>query len=367
MRGASRSAPDDLQQRVRRVIRTQVRGMRAYHVPPAQGMIKLDAMENPYRWPPALTEDWLEVLRDVSVNRYPDPTAGALVEQLRAELDLPEAASVLLGNGSDELIQMMVLATAGQAVLAPTPTFVMYKVIADIAGSPFTGVPLRADFSLDADAILAAIQTLQPALVFIAYPNNPTGNLFDRVVLEQVIAASPGLVVMDEAYQPFAGDSWLPQVLDYPNLVVMRTMSKLGLAGLRLGYLVGDPAWLDEFNKVRMPYNINVLTQASIRFALQHSVVFEEQAGDIRIERARMFEAMEKLAGIEVFPSATNFLLFRTTKPAEQIFDALYKKNILIKNLHGSDSALHNCLRVTVGTRDENDAFLKALTMLAGN
>ena len=361
-------AQQDREQYIQRVVREQVRKLSAYHVPPAQGMIKLDAMENPYRWPAALADKWLQELRNIPLNRYPDPTAGELVTQLRNTLDIPEAAGVLLGNGSDELIQMMALASAGLPVLSPTPSFVMYQMIATFVGSPFIDVPLRKDFSLDRDALLAQIKTQQPALIFFAYPNNPTGNLFDRDVVEAAIELTTGLVVVDEAYQPFADDSWMGQVMDYPNLVVMRTFSKLGLAGLRLGYLVGHPAWLDEFNKVRMPYNINVLTQTSIRFALQHAEVFTQQAVKICSERERMFSIMNDLPNIEVFPSATNFLLFRVAPGASQVFDGLYSKNILIKNLHKTHSALENCLRVTVGTSEENEAFLSALAaLLEGN
>lgn len=358
----SPATDSDILYRVRRTIREQVRAMQAYPVTQAKGMIKLDAMENPYSWPVELLDSWLETLRSVELNRYPDARADALVEQMRATLDLPAAASILLGNGSDELIQMCALATAGRPVLAPSPSFVMYETIAGFAGSPFGSVPLGPDFSLDTDAMLATIRAQQPALVFIAYPNNPTGNLFDRAAVEQVLAASPGLVVIDEAYHPFAQTTWMDEVLEYPDLVVMRTVSKLGFAGLRLGYLVGDPAWLTEFDKVRLPYNINALTQASALFALQHDAVFAQQAADIRAERGRLFEAMNRIPGIEVFPSAANFLLFRAERPAEQIFDALYRNKILIKNLNRPGTVLANCLRVTVGTAAENDAFLAALS-----
>lgn len=357
------SGPDmDIQRRIQRTIRAQVRAMRSYPVTRAGGMIKLDAMENPYSWPDDLRGAWLETLRNIELNRYPDARADALVEQMRATLDLPEGCAVLLGNGSDELIQICALATAGRPVLAPAPSFVMYEMTAGFAGSPFVSVELNADFSLDLQTTLETIEAKQPALIFIAYPNNPTGNLFDRAALDQVITASPGLVVIDEAYHPFAETTWMNEVLEHPNLVVMRTVSKLGLAGLRLGYLVGHPAWLAELDKVRMPYNINTLTQVSARFALQHQAVFSEQAAVIRLERDRLFEAMSKLPAIQVFPSSTNFLLFRTGQSADQIFDALHHNNILIKNLSRGHASLDNCLRVTVGTRSENDAFLSVLT-----
>ncbi|MCL5668672.1 MAG: aminotransferase class I/II-fold pyridoxal phosphate-dependent enzyme, partial [Gammaproteobacteria bacterium] len=272
--------PNKITDLIAHLVRPEIRSLSAYHVPDARGLVKLDAMENPYSWPEEIKRAWLEALRDAPLNRYPDPEAHALKDKLRAALAVPAQAGLLLGNGSDELIQMLALTLArpGRVVLAPEPGFVMYRLIALWCGMTYVGVPLRNDFTLDLDAMLEAIQRHQPALVFIAYPNNPTGNLFDEQALRRIIEQSPGLVVLDEAYHAFAGASFMQDVLRYPNLLVMRTLSKTGLAGLRLGLLAGHPDWLDEINKTRLPYNINVLTQLSVEFALRHVQIMENQA-----------------------------------------------------------------------------------------
>jgi histidinol-phosphate aminotransferase len=348
---------------VSRLIRPEVRALKAYHVPDASGLIKLDAMENPYTWPETLKTEWLEVLRDVPINRYPDPSAQALRSQLKQSLAVPAGMEVLLGNGSDELIQLILMGVArpGAVVLAPTPTFVMYEMIATFVGMRFVGVPLATDFGLDLAAMRTAIKQHQPAAVFLAYPNNPTGNLFDEHAIETLLREAPGLVVVDEAYHAFAQQSFMARLGQYDNLLVMRTLSKQGLAGLRLGILAGDPAWLAEFDKLRLPYNINSLTQASAGFALKHKEVLDEQATRLRAERARLLQELAALVGVQVWPSAANFILFRTAKPAETVFAALRQQGVLIKNLSGAGGVLANCLRVTVGTSDENTAFLAAL------
>ena len=346
---------------IARLIRPEVRALKAYHVPDASGLIKLDAMENPYTWPEALRQEWLKLLRDVPINRYPDPAAQTLRAQLKVSLGVPEGMEVLLGNGSDELIQLILMGVArpGAVVLAPQPTFVMYQMIATFVGMQFVGVPLGTEFVLDLDAMRAAIKTHQPAAVFLAYPNNPTGNLFDAEAIETLLRESSGLVVVDEAYHAFAQQSFMDRLGKYDNLLVMRTLSKQGLAGLRLGVLAGEPAWLAEFDKLRLPYNINSLTQASATFALQHKDVLDDQAARLRQERERLFQNLSALPGVQVWPSAANFILFRVTKaPAPLVFEGLRQRGVLIKNL---DGMIPGCLRVTVGTPQENDAFLAAL------
>ncbi|KAA6186051.1 histidinol-phosphate transaminase [Thiohalocapsa marina] len=353
-----------------RLIRPEIRALRAYHVPPAAGLIKLDAMENPYAWPEALREDWLEALRDAAMHRYPDPRGGALQPALREAMGIPADMGLLLGNGSDELIQMLALAVAAPRagerpkVLSVEPSFVMYRMIALFAGLDHVGVPLQPqDFSLDAERLLTTIEQEQPALVFLAYPNNPTGNLFDPDLIERVIEASPGLVIVDEAYAPFTDASFIPRLGHWPNLLVMRTVSKMGLAGLRLGYLAGPPAWLEQFDKVRLPYNINVLTQASAAFALRRRDVLDQQTQAIRSQRAALLASMGSIAGIHCYPSDANFILFRTAPgQAGAVFDGLLHRGVLIKNLDGAHPMLSDCLRVTVGTPDENAAFLEALS-----
>ena len=343
-------------------VRREVKALSAYHVPDSANFIKLDAMENPYHWPEQMVDDWLAVLRDVSLNRYPDPSPAGLKASLAEAMGVPEGMDVILGNGSDELIQIIALALAqpGRVILAPEPSFVMYKMIATFTGMEYVGVPLADDFSLDMDVLLAAIEQHQPAVVFLSYPNNPTGDLFDRKAVSAVIKASPGLVVVDEAYHAFAGDSFMDELGKYDNLVVMRTVSKMGLAGLRLGLLAGPSEWLAEFDKVRLPYNINVLTQASAEFALSRREVLEEQTRQICVDRELLMAELQKIGGVKPFPSRANFILFRVPNAAE-VFAALKEHKVLIKNMGATQGPLAQCLRVTVGTAEENAVFLKVL------
>ena len=345
-------------------VRPEIRAIHAYHVPDASGMIKLDAMENPYTWPTTMREAWQQRLSETDVNRYPDPAARELSERLKQALDVPEGMEIVLGNGSDEIIQMLAMAVASpdRAIMAPEPGFVMYKMIASFVGMQYIGVPLNSDFTLDLPAMLSAIQAQQPALIFLAYPNNPTGNLFSSSEVKAILEAAEGLVVVDEAYHAFAEHSFMAELGNYPNLVVMRTLSKLGLAGLRLGLLAGPKPWLAEIDKVRLPYNINVLTQVSADFALQNAEVFAEQTAAIRADRAKLMADLESIDSLQVFPSAANFILFRTPQGrASEIFDKLKQSGILIKNLSPNGGLLNDCLRVTVGKPEENQAFIKAL------
>ncbi|MEN8219363.1 MAG: histidinol-phosphate transaminase [Pseudomonadota bacterium] len=347
-------------------IRPEIQQLTAYHVPDPGDAIKLDAMENPYQWDSAVIEEWLNVLRSAALNRYPDSAARNLKQQLRAVMQIPDTMEVILGNGSDELIQMLILSLNGngRTLLVPEPSFVMYRHLAQVAGMQYVGVPLQAaDFSLDLSAMLKAIETYQPALIFLARPNNPTGNAFAISDIETIIESTEGVVVVDEAYAPFVETSFMPRLGEYSNLLVMRTVSKLGLAGLRLGYMAGSRAWLEQIKKVRQPYNINTLTQLSATFALQHYAMFEEQTQRIKADRADLLERLNALNGTQAWQSQANFILFRVAD-APAVFDNLKKQGILIKCLHGSHPLLDNCLRVTVGAPEENQAFLQALTEL---
>jgi len=350
-------------QRVNQWVRPEIQALAAYHVPDASGLIKLDAMENPWTWPDGMREAWLKRLRCVDVNRYPDPKAGALTEQLRQAMAVPPAMAVLLGNGSDEIIQMLALALRGEgrSILSVEPGFVMYRMIALWCDMDYVGVPLRAaDFSLDMPALRKAIAKTRPALVFLACPNNPTGNPFAEEDILEVLEMAPGLVVVDEAYAPFADTSFMSRLGEHDNLVVMRTVSKLGLAGLRLGLLAGPPAWLDEIDKVRMPYNINVLTQETARFALEHQDVLDEQTAAIRKARQDMFDALQTLDGMTPYPSQANFILVRTAEGrAKPLFETLLKNGVLVKKLHSSHPLLEDCLRFTIGRPEENDRLLE--------
>ncbi|MBA2658426.1 MAG: histidinol-phosphate transaminase [Nitrosospira sp.] len=350
------------------IIRPEILALSAYHVPPASGMVKLDAMENPYSLPLELREEIAQLAASAPINRYPDASAASLKAALREALAIPDRMDIMLGNGSDEIIQIIALAFArpGAMLMSVEPAFVMFRMIATFTGMGYAGVPLKADFSLDMDAMLAAIARHQPVVIFIAYPNNPTGNLFDAEAVSRIIEAAPGVVVVDEAYHAFADASFMGKLAQYPNLLLMRTLSKLGLAGLRLGLLVGRSEWLIQLEKLRLPYNIGIVTQLIAEKVLQHCDILLQQAESIKIERAVMSERLTAMDGVKVFPTDANFILFRVTQlnEAGEVFQGLKNRGVLIKNLDGSHPLLKNCLRVTVGTPGENAQFLVALQAL---
>ena len=323
-------------------------------------MVKLDAMENPYALPVELRRELAERLAQVDLNRYPEPNPQRLRQRIARTMHVPPGMEVLLGNGSDDLIQVMTLALArpGAAMMFPSPTFVMYGVNATLTGMRAVPVALRADFSLDREAFIARMREVRPALIFIAYPNNPTGVLYPQADIEAIIRAADGLVVIDEAYHVFAQKTFMPRLAEFPNLAVMRTVSKLGLAGIRLGYLAARREWVEQFNKVRQVYNVNVLTQAAAAFMLERLEVLEEQAARIRSDRERLGQSLKALKGVTVFPSEANFFLVRVPD-ADRAFEALRRQGVLVRNLNGP--AMKNCLRVTVCTPYENRILLNAL------
>jgi histidinol-phosphate aminotransferase len=352
---------------IENLIRPDIRALAAYHVPDSTGFVKLDAMENPYALPQHLCEALGQRLAEVALNRYPVPSYTALKAKICRKLHVPAGFDIVLGNGSDELISILSIACAkpGAKVLAPVPGFVMYAMSAQFAGLEFIGVPCNSDFTLDKTAMLEAIALHRPAITYLAYPNNPTGILFDAEAMVEIIQAvgDSGIVVVDEAYQPFAQASFMPRLSEFDNLVVMRTVSKLGLAGIRLGYMAAGNALLAEFDKVRPPYNINVLTQAAAEFVLDHTNVLDAQAAALCNERAQLSKALAALPNVEVFPSAANFLLVRVhgeKDDADNLFGRLLECKILIKNVGKIHPLLHNCLRVTVSTPQENSLFLNA-------
>jgi histidinol-phosphate aminotransferase len=345
-----------------RLLRQDVLSLHAYHVQASPGMVKLDAMENPYSLPEGVRMEISQAAACAAINRYPDASAHSLKSAIKTVSDLPPEIDVLLGNGSDEIIQLLAMAVAkpGATLMSVEPSFVMYKMIATFTGMNYVGVPLTEDFSLDLEAMLSAIKQYQPALIFLAYPNNPTGNLFDAGAIEQIIKAAKGLVVVDEAYYAFASDSFLPQLGRYDNLLVMRTFSKLGMAGLRLGFLAGSKSWLEQLEKLRLPYNVGVLTQLVAEILLKHHEVLLQQAHQIKLDRAWLFERLVGTVDVRAYPSEANFILFRLPHAAK-VFEGLKQRGVLIKKLDGGHPALLDCLRVTVGTAEENELFIKAL------
>ena len=349
------------------IVRDDIQKLSAYQVQKSDGMIKLDAMENPFGLPDSLKQSISNRLSEVAVNRYPNPSAPALQAKLRQCMQIPDEAAVMLGNGSDELLHVMLTACArpNAVVMTPSPGFVMYHMYSLYLGLRFVEFSLDPDFNLDAGKFIETMREVNPAVVFIAYPNNPTGNSFREDDLIAIIRQAPGLVVIDEAYQPFASGTFLPRVLEFPNLVVLRTLSKLGLAGIRLGYAIGRPDWISQFDKVRSPYNVNSLTQCYAECVLENYQVLLEQAERICVARSDLTRRLKAMSQISTFHSDANFLTIRVPD-APGLFNVLKTKGILVKNLHGAHPILHNCLRVTIGTEQENGAFMDVVREFLG-
>jgi histidinol-phosphate aminotransferase len=353
-----------LDTRIARTIRQDITSSAGYAIQPSAGMVKLDAMENPFPLPAALQRELGERLARVALNRYP-LGKGELAAALAQHFEVPSGCKVIVGNGSDELIDILsvVCNVPGATILAPLPGFVMYEMSARLRGLRFVGVPLTPAFELDEAAMLAAIEASRPALTYIAYPNNPTGNLFDDRVVDRIVAAvgaQDGLVVFDEAYQPFASRTWMQRMAAHPHVLVMRTLSKFGLAGVRLGYLAGHAALIDQVDKASPPYNVSALNCEAALFALEHAEVFGEQAAVLREQRSRLARELSVLPGVTVFPSEANMLLVRVPD-SRRAFDGMKSRRVLVKHIAGLHPLLANCLRLTVGTPDENTQMIDAL------
>ncbi|HLL20267.1 MAG TPA: histidinol-phosphate transaminase [Rubrivivax sp.] len=351
--------------RLLKTIRQDIQGMHAYAVQPSAGMIKLDAMENPFPLPPELQRELGERLGRVAINRYPGLRQADLIDRLSTHFAVPAGCKLMLGNGSDELIDMLSAAcdVPGATVLAPLPGFVMYEMSARLRGLRFVGVPLTADFQLDEAAMLAAIEQHRPALTYIAYPNNPTANLFDDDVIDRIVAAigrQEGLVIFDEAYQPFSSRTWMQRMAGHEHLLVLRTLSKFGLAGVRLGYLCGAADLIGEIDKVRPPYNISVLNCEAALFALDHADEYARQAVLLCEQRDRLQAELAATPGVHAFPSEANMVLVRVPDSA-RAFAGLKARGVLVKHVAGLHPLLANCLRLTVGAPEENKAMISAL------
>jgi len=352
----------NLPPRLSRLIRHDVQGMHAYAVQPSAGLVKLDAMENPHRLPPELQRALGQRLASVALNRYPGERVATLRDALARHAGMPEGFSLMLGNGSDELISLLAMAcdVPGASILAPVPGFVMYGMSAQLQGLKFIPVDLTPDFELDERAMLAAIERHQPSIVYLAYPNNPTANLWDDAVIERIVEAAPGLVVIDEAYQPFASRTYADRITRHEHVLLMRTLSKFGLAGVRIGYMIGRSALIGEIDKVRPPYNISVLNCEAALFALEHADVFDAQAAELRRERGRLLEALGTMPGVKAWRSDANMILVRVPD-ADRAFQGMKARGVLVKNVSKMHPLLAQCLRLTVGTADENGQMLQAL------
>jgi histidinol-phosphate aminotransferase len=345
---------------VTRIVKDEVLGQEAYQIDERVCRVKLDANENPYSLPEDLSFRLFEYLRTFPLNRYPAPGSPELRRKFAEKFGINEDM-IIIGNGLDELIQILLTALPPSgSVLIPTPTFAMYKISAVNTGHDVIEIPLDENFDLRTDEILRALSEQSPSVVFLSYPNNPTGNCFGRDRIEAIIGESDGIVVVDEAYFHFSGSTFLPFLERFDNLVILRTLSKVGLAALRVGILLGHPSLIHELNKVRLPYNLNTLSQAATHFFIEHEDAFLVQTEKIVAGRDRVLHEMELIEGITPYPTDSNFILFSCLRDKDGVYERLISEDVLIKNF-GSAGILKDCMRVTLGTDEENAQFLRAL------
>lgn len=339
------------------MIRNDIRALKAYQTPASEGLIKLDAMENPFPLPHALRKALADRLAEVSIHRYPDPTYADLRRKIAAHCKW-DPEGILLGNGSDEIIQMILLAADAGPCIVVEPGFVMYSLIAKWMKRPVATVPLKNDFSLDSDTFLRIASREKARLAFLACPNNPTGTLWPKEVISDIAKGFRGLLLIDEAYFAYSGRTHTELIAE--NVAIIRTFSKIGWAGLRLGYLLGMPSLIREINKVRLPYNVNSLSCAAAGFLLEHHALFQRQADEIRAMRDALARKLAEIPGVVVYPSHANFLLIRVPD-GEKTFKALLDRGILVKAFPQANDGLRDCLRVTIGLPKENERFLRSL------
>lgn len=338
-----------------------------YSVPKVSAKIKLDANESPFNLPSEIISEIKSEFDGFLFNRYPDPFSGELKRKIADYYDLSEE-SVAIGNGADEIIECLFLAYggAGRTSLAFEPTFSMYQIISKITGTGFISLRLDNEFKINLSEAVIAINKLRPYIIFLCSPNNPSGNVVSRKTVEEILGQTDSLVVVDEAYGEFSRQSVVDLLGEYSNLVILRTFSKVFcLASLRVGYMLADPEIVVEINKVRLPYSYNAFSQMVAAKVFERRDIFDSFVEKIVSERERIVKAMKGMKGIFPYPSDANFILFKTSIDSNKIFEGLLDCGILVRNF-GNDPCLKNCLRVTVGSKEENDEFLDVLGKIAG-
>lgn len=350
-----------------------IRRLAPYQVPRApDARAKLDANEMPFDLEPEHARELAEVLAQVPLNRYPAADCGELRAAVAERINVSERALVF-GNGSDELVQLLISAFSRPRegsdralVLYPTPSFIWFRLATLGSGLEPLEVPLGEHFELDLDRLRRVIASERPNVAFFARPNNPTGTLWPSSEIAGLAAEFPDvLFISDEAYAEYCGDSMIELVPRHPNLAVMRTLSKIGLAALRIGYLYAADSIVAELEKVRAPYNVGALNQAAAVWLLRrHPELLSQRCSQVIAERERMSSALDEISGVTVYPSQANLLLIRIGDPGDgragQLWEQLRERGVLVRNLD-RPGPLAGCLRVTIGTRRENDLLLAEL------
>lgn len=343
-------------------VRDDLKDLKPYEVPVLRTAVELDSNENPWNLPTDVVININDAIAAVDFNRYPDIGATRLRQKL-ADGARVAPDNIMVGNGSNEVILDLLLAFGGpgRRAMLFVPTYSMHDVLTRIALTDTIKVPLSDDFSFDPDSHISAIREADPAIVFLTSPNNPTGNLIPAEVVAKVCRAGDWLVVVDEAYGEFSGETSLALVSGYKNLAVVKTFSKaFRLAAARVGYVVADQGIISGLVKVKLPYNLNTLSQVAAAAAWDRREAVLAAVETIKVERDRLFRALSEWPGLTAYPSRANFILFRTETDADEVFDRLITKQVQIRNFNGKPG-LDNCLRVTIGAPAENDAFLAAL------
>ena len=347
-------------------LRSDIKNIDAYHVPVSKDMIKLDAMESPFGVPEDLKVEFLKCIDQSEVNRYPEADPSPLKDTLRSLMDIPDEFGILLGNGSDELIQLLALACSkDDLIMSFEPSFVMYELVSKYVNLEYFGVQLDSNFDINLSDALLIIEREKPKIIFIAYPNNPTGNCFDYDAIIEIIKSTNSMVILDEAYYAYSDKSFLSEISNFPNLLVLRTISKIGFAGLRLGLLIGDQETIAQLNKLRLPYNINALTQTSANFLLQDKQRIINNAQIIIEERRRLAHELSLFSKFKVYPSQTNFILVHS-EDAHSLHTALKENGILIKGFP-KGSKLSDFIRISVSEPVENNILIDAIRNYYGS
>ena len=347
-------------------LRSDIKNIDAYHVPVSKDMIKLDAMESPFGVPEDLKVEFLKCIEQSEVNRYPEADPSPLKDTLRSLMDIPDEFGILLGNGSDELIQLLALACSkDDLIMSFEPSFVMYELVSKYVNLDYFGVQLDSNFDINLSDAFLIIEREKPKIIFIAYPNNPTGNCFDYDAIIEIIKSTNSMVILDEAYYAYSDKSFLSEISNFPNLLVLRTISKIGFAGLRLGLLIGDQETIAQLNKLRLPYNINALTQTSANFLLQDKQRIINNAQIIIEERRRLAHELSLFSKFKVYPSQTNFILVHS-EDAHSLHTALKENGILIKGFP-KGSKLSDFIRISVSEPVENNILIDAIRNYYGS
>ena len=346
------------------LIRPEVRNEKPYIVAGAVEVEhKLNQNECPFDIPPDLKKDILESFAKIPFNRYPPAQPHRLVKKLSESLGHP-AEGILVGNGSNELTHTLglCLMSSGSDVVMPRPMFALYESVARLYGATVHGIAPLSDLSFDGDAILKESKRPGVSVTVVTSPNNPTGLSMSFDVIERLCEESAGFVVVDEAYHEFNLEKSAFELLrSYPNLIIIRTLSKaFGLAGVRLGYMMGAPAVMQEFLKARLPFMVDVFAEHVALELLKRPEIVEERVRRMKTGIHEITQALDVMPDVEVVPSQANFVLFRMSVPADVLASQFAKQGVLVRNMSGYPE-LTGYLRVTTGTEDENKAFFRAL------